>query len=157
MDILVYIEISKNTTVKYEFDKDLNCLICDRVLSTPFVFPFNYGFIPNTMSGDGDPIDAIVYMDEPLIPGSYIKCRIIGCLETADEKGEDAKLILVPTKKVCPMTSNIENVDDLPIQFIEKVTYFYQHYKDLEKKKVTIGKLLDKDDAISIYVKSIVD
>lgn len=157
MDILVYIEISKNSTIKYEFNKDLNSLICDRILSTPFVFPFNYGYIPNTMSGDGDPIDAIVYMDEPLVPGSYIKCRIIGCLETADEKGEDAKLILVPTKKVCPMTSDIESVDDLPKHFIEKITYFYQHYKDLENKKVTIGKLLDKYEAISIYVKSIVD
>jgi inorganic pyrophosphatase len=81
------------------------------------------------MSGDGD---AIVYMDKSLVPGSFIKCRIIGCLETAD--GEDAKLILVPSKKVCPMTSDIESVHDLPKHFIEKITYFYQHYKDLEKK-----------------------
>jgi len=156
MDVLVYVEISKNSTVKYEFDKDLNCLICDRVLSTPFAFPFNYGFIPNTMSGDGDPIDAIIYMDEALAPGSCIKCRIIGCLETTDEKGEDTKLILVPAKKVCPMTSDIESAHNLPKHFIEKITYFYQHYKDLEKKQVTIGKLLDKDEAINIYLKSII-
>jgi inorganic pyrophosphatase len=84
------------------------------------------------MSGYGD---AIVYMDEALVPGSFIKCRIIGCLETVDEKREDAKLILVPAKKVCPMTSDIESVHDLPKRFIEKITYFYQHYKDLEKNR----------------------
>lgn len=156
MDILVQIEISKNSNVKYEFDKKLNSLICDRILSGPFVFPFNYGSIPNTLSGDGDPIDAIVYMDEPLVPGSFIKCRIIGCLETADEKGEDAKIILVPMKKVNPNTSEIESVYDLPKKFIEKITYFYQHYKDLENKQVTIGRLLDKDEAIKIYLKSII-
>jgi inorganic pyrophosphatase len=156
MDILVQIEISKNSNVKYEFDEKLNSLICDRILSGPFVFPFNYGSIPNTLSGDGDPIDAIVYMDEPLVPGSFIKCRIIGCLETADEKGEDAKIILVPMKKVNPNTSEIESVYDLPKKFIEKITYFYQHYKDLENKQVTIGRLLDKDEAIKIYLKSII-
>jgi len=156
MDILVYIEISKNSTIKYEFDPKLNSLICDRILYTPFAFPFNYGFIPNTLSGDGDPIDAIVYMDQPLVPGSYIKCRIIGCLETEDEKGEDAKLILVPIDKVCPETKEIKDITDLPSMFIEKIIYFYQHYKDIEKKKVTIGKLLNKDEAILIYNKSII-
>lgn len=156
MDILVYIEISKNSTIKYEFDPELNTLICDRVLYTPFAFPFNYGFIPNTLSGDGDPIDAIVYMDQPLVPGCHIKCRIIGCLETEDEKGEDAKLILVPVDKVCPETREIKDVTDLPSMFIEKVIYFYQHYKDIEKKQVTIGKLLNKDDSILIYNKSII-
>ena len=154
MDILVYIEISKNSNIKYEFDPELNTLICDRILYTPFAFPFNYGFVPNTLSGDGDPIDAIVYMDQPLIPGCYIKCRIIGCLETEDEKGEDAKLILVPVDKVCPETREIKDIKDLPSMFIEKVIYFYQHYKDIEKKQVKIGKLLNKDDAILIYNKS---
>jgi inorganic pyrophosphatase len=155
MDILVYIEISKNTNVKYEFDHDRNSLVCDRVLNTPFSFPFNYGFIPNTLSGDGDPLDAIVYMEQSLVPGSYINCRIIGCLETKDEKGEDAKLILVPSKKVSSMESDIESIDDLPKSFIEKIKYFYQHYKDLENKTVTIGSLLTKEEAYKVYVNSI--
>jgi inorganic pyrophosphatase len=153
-DILVYIEIAKNTNVKYEFDKTMNALICDRVLFTPFSFPFNYGFIPDTLSGDGDPLDAIVFMEESLIPGCYIKCRIIGCLETIDDNGEDTKIILVPAKNVSPMEKNIESIEDLPDFFIEKIKYFYQHYKDLENKKVTIGKLLDKKEAIKVYEKS---
>ena len=153
-EILVYIEISKDTNIKYEFDHELNALICDRVLYTPFMFPFNYGFIPKTLSGDGDPLDAIVYMNETLVPGSYIRCRIIGALETEDEKGSDTKLILVPSKKVSPQEANIEEIKDLPNMFIEKITYFYQHYKDLEKKEVIIGKLLDKEEAINIYHKT---
>jgi inorganic pyrophosphatase len=155
MDILVYIEISKNTNVKYEYDETLKSLICDRILSTPFNFPFNYGFIPNTLSGDGDPIDAVVYMEQPLIPGSYVKCKIIGCLETEDEKGIDNKLILVPVKKVSPIESNINDVSELPEMFIKKFTYFYQHYKDLENKVVKVGNLLNKDAAIKIYEESI--
>jgi inorganic pyrophosphatase len=154
IEVLVHIEISKNSTVKYEFDKELNALVCDRVLYGPFAFPFNYGYIPNTLSGDGDPLDAIVIMDQPLVPGSYIKCRVIGCLETEDEKGEDAKLILVPSKKVSPDQYAIESINDLPSTFLQKVVYFYQHYKDLEGKNVKIGKLLDKEEAFKIYLKS---
>jgi inorganic pyrophosphatase len=150
-EVLVFIEIQKNTNIKYEYDKTLNALICDRILYTPFMFPFNYGFIPNTLSGDGDPLDALIYMEQPLIAGSYIKCRIIGCLETTDEKGDDAKLILVPAKNVSHNESNIESIKDLPKTFIEKVIYFYKHYKDLENKQVTIGKLLGKNEAIEIY------
>lgn len=153
-EILVYVEISKGTNVKYEYDHQLNTLICDRVLYTPFMFPFNYGFIPNTLSGDGDPLDVLIYMDEPLIPGSYIKCRIIGALETEDEKGNDTKLIMVPSKKVSPQEANIEEIIDLPNMFIERVTYFYKHYKDLEKKEVKIGNILDKNSAIDIFIKS---
>ena len=153
-DILVYVEISKGTNIKYEYDYDLKTLICDRVLYTPFMFPFNYGFIPNTLSGDGDALDALIYMDEPLIAGSYIKCRIIGALETEDEKGVDTKIIMVPSKKVSPQEANIEEIKDLQNMFIEKVIYFYKHYKDLEKKNVVIGNLLDKKSAIDIYNKS---
>ena len=156
MDILVYVEISKNTNVKYEYDEVLKALICDRILSTPFLFPFNYGFIPNTLSGDGDPLDAVIYMDEPLIPGSYVRCKIIGCLETEDEKGIDNKIILVPIRKVSAIESNFNDVSDLPEMFIKKFTYFYQHYKDLENKIVKVGNLLNKDQANEIYQQSIV-
>jgi inorganic pyrophosphatase len=150
----VYIEISKNTNIKYEFDFELECLRCDRVLSTPFIFPFNYGFIPNTLSGDNDPIDAIVYMEYPLISGSTISCRIIGGLETVDDKGEDTKLILCPMPKVSPADAHIKTINDLPPNFITNIIYFYQHYKDLEGKQVTIGKLLSVDEAIQKYKES---
>lgn len=150
-DIIVYIEISKGTNVKYEYDHILNALVCDRILYTPFMFPFNYGFIPNTLSGDGDPLDALIYMDESLVPGSYIKCRLLGALETTDDKGNDTKLIMVPSKMVSPQEANIEQMKDLPNMFIEKVIYFYKHYKDLENKNVTIGKILNKEEAYKIY------
>jgi len=153
-DILVYVEISKGTNIKYEFDHELNALICDRILHTPFMFPFNYGFIPNTLSGDGDPLDALIYMEESLIAGSYIKCRIIGALETIDDKGNDTKLILVPINKVSPNEAKIENIEDLPNLFMDKVIYFYKHYKDLEKKTVEIGNVLNKELAYYIYEKS---
>jgi len=156
MDIFVYIEISKNSNVKYEFNKELNSLVCDRILSAPFIFPFNYGFIPNTLSGDGDPLDAIVYMEEELIPGTYIKCKIIGCLETTDEKGDDKKLILVPSNNVYPLTADINSINDLPLHFLNKVIYFYSHYKELEFKKVSVGELLDRDQALIIYNNSII-
>lgn len=152
--ILVYNEISKNSNIKYEYDHNLNALICDRVLFTPFQFPFNYGFIPNTLSGDGDPLDAIIYMDQPLVPGCYIKCRIIGCLDTSDDKGQDHKLIVVPNKNVSPMEEEIKSINDLPKIFIEKVKYFYKHYKDLENKQVIIGELMDKNQAYDIYYQS---
>ena len=158
MEILVQVEISKNSRVKYEFDKELNMLICDRVLPIPFAFPFNYGFIPNTLSGDGDPLDVIIYMDEILVPNSLIKCIIIGALETLDEKGEDIKIICVPAKKVSYDESHIESVDDLPHHFMNKVKYFYKHYKDAEEGKyVNLGNILNKNDAIDIYNKSLIN
>ena len=85
MEVLVHVEISKNSRIKYELDKEYNMLICDRVLPTPFSFPFNYGFVPNTLSGDGDPLDVIIFMEESLEPNTLIKCRIIDALETIDE------------------------------------------------------------------------
>ena len=155
-EILVFVEIAKNSNIKYEFNPELNAIVCDRILYTPFSFPFNYGFVPNTLSGDGDPLDVLIYMEQPLVPGSYIKCRIIGCLETSDEKGEDAKLIMVPSRKVSPFSSEINSINDLPKMFIENVIYFYKHYKDLENKEVKIGNILDKEEAIKIYKNSLV-
>ena len=94
-------------------------------------------------------------MEEDLVVNSYIKCRIIGGLETIDEKGEDTKIILVPLKKVSFTDSEIESIDQLPNHFIEKVKFFYDHYKDMEPEKcVTVGKSISKEDAIDIYLKS---
>lgn len=157
-EVMVYIEISKNSHIKYEYDENLNALICDRVLPTPFYFPFNYGFIPNTLSGDGDTVDAIIYMEEELLPSTYIKCKIIGALETIDEKGEDIKIILVPINKVSFNEANINDITDLPSHFIDKITHFYKHYKDLEQGKfVKINKLLNKCDAIIEFEKTLLN
>ncbi len=151
----VYIEISKNSNIKYEYDKELKSLICDRVLHTPFRYEFNYGFIPDTLSQDGDALDAVVLMDESLIPGCYIKSKIIGCLETSDEKGIDPKLILVPIDKIDPNSININDISDISDHNLKKIKYFYQHYKDLENKIVEVGNFLNKEDSIKIYNDSI--
>jgi inorganic pyrophosphatase len=153
--VLVMIEISKGSNIKYEYDKELKALVCDRVLYTPFRYIFNYGFIPNTLSQDGDPIDVVVLIDESLIPGSYIKCKIIGCLETSDAEGNDPKLIVCPIEKITPLTRGINDITDIDNFTLEQIKYFFTHYKDLENKKVEIGKFLDKNDAIEIYKESI--
>jgi inorganic pyrophosphatase len=150
-NITVYIEMPKYTNIKYEFDHTINALRCDRILTTPVSIPFNYGFIPNTLSGDGDPLDILLYMNEILVPGCYISCRIIGALETTDEKGIDTKIIAVPDSSVSKEYDHINDVSQLPQEFIKKLIYYYQHYKDLENKVVTIGQLLGHDDAINIY------
>ncbi len=150
----VFIEISKNSRIKYEYDKERNALVCDRVLHTPFSYNFNYGFIPNTLSEDGDPIDVVVLMDDELVPGSYIKCIILGCLETSDDKGDDPKLIACPCSKVDP-TYTFSDIADVSPHTIEKIRYFFQHYKDLENKNVNVGNFLNSEQAYQILNKSI--
>ena len=99
VEINVFVEIAKNSHIKYEYDHEKKTLICDRILHTPFNYFFNYGFVPDTLSKDNDPIDVVILMDEELVPGCSIKCKIIGCLETKDDSGEDPKLIVCPSKK----------------------------------------------------------
>ena len=154
-EVEVFIEISKGSNIKYEYDKTTSKLICDRILYTPFRYIFNYGFIPNTLSLDSDPIDAVVIMDDPLVPGCIIKCKIIGCLETSDSEGIDPKLLLCPIDKIDPKSKTINSIDDLSPFVLEQIKYFFSHYKDLENKKVEIGNFLDKKDAIKIYKDSI--
>ena len=144
----VFIEISKNSRIKYEYDKKRNALVCDRVLHTPFSYNFNYGF------EDGDPVDVVVLMDDELVPGSYIKCIILGCLETIDDKGDDPKLIACPCPSVDP-TYTFSDIADVSPHTIEKIKYFFQHYKDLEKKHVTIGNFLNSEQAYKILDNSI--
>ena len=149
----VFIEISKNSRIKYEYDKKRNALVCDRVLHTPFSYNFNYGFVPDTLSDDGDPIDVVVLMDDELVPGSYIKCIILGCLETSDDKGDDPKLIACPCPSVDP-TYTFSDISDVSPHTIEKIRYFFQHYKDLENKKVTVGNFLNSEQAYKILYDS---
>lgn len=154
MELFVKIEISKNSRIKYEYDKELEALVCDRILHTPLTYPFNYGYIPNTLSGDGDPLDAVVLMDHELIPGCFIKCKVIGALETIDDQGEDTKLILVPITKVDPLSKNIDNISDINSHTLKTIKYFYEHYKDLENKQVIVNDFLNRDKAIEVYNKT---
>lgn len=151
----VFVEISKGSNIKYEFDKKKNSLICDRILYTPFRYIFNYGFIPNTLSLDSDPIDVVIIMDESLVPGCLIKCKIIGCLETSDTEGDDPKLILCPIDKIDPKAKDINDLENLPTMLMEQIKYFFTHYKDLENKLVDIGNFVSKDKAIQIYLQSV--
>jgi inorganic pyrophosphatase len=151
----VFIEISKGSNIKYEYDKGKNTLVCDRILYTPFRYIFNYGFIPNTLSLDSDPIDAVLILDESLVPGCIIKCKIIGCLETSDSEGDDPKLILCPIDKIDPKAKNINDISDLPHMLLEQIKYFFTHYKDLENKHVSIGNFVLKEKAIQIYLNSV--
>lgn len=154
-NIEVCIEISKNSSVKYEYDKSRNALVCDRVLHTPVKYLFNYGFIPNTLSEDGDPIDAVVIMEEELLPGSYIKCKLIGVLETSDDKGNDPKLIMTPSVGVDMCYSKYNTIYDLNSAVKERIVYFFSHYKDLEGKSVKVGQFKSKESAMDILYKSI--
>ena len=135
-DFNVIIEIPMNAEpVKYEVDKASGAIFVDRVLTTPMRYPCNYGYIPHTLSGDGDPADVLVIMPLPLIPGSVIRCRTVGMLKMTDEAGEDTKLIAVPVSKIFPAYDSVRSVDDLPDLTKERIAHFFEHYKDLEKGK----------------------
>ena len=149
----VRVEIMYGDKIKYEIDHKSGQLIVDRFLHTPFAYPFNYGYIENTMSGDGDPLDAVIVCKHPILPTSLIKCRIIGALETSDEKGQDEKVILVPDTSVDPYNKDIHEIDDLDNHTMDEIKYFFEHYKDLEKgKHVEMGKILDSKDAFKLYL-----
>jgi len=153
-EIDVFIEISKNSHIKYEYDTRSKALRCDRILHTPFKYFFNYGFVPNTISGDGDPLDVIVLMEDELIPGCYIKCKILGCLSTSDDDGDDPKIIACPVNKIAPGYKELNELEQISAHTLKKIEYFFSHYKDLENKKVHIKGFLNRHQALEIYEKS---
>ena len=135
-DINVVIEIPVNgEAVKYEVDKDSGLIFVDRVLNTSMRYPCNYGFIPHTLCGDGDPADVLVIMPTPLLPGSVVRCRPIGMFQMTDESGEDAKIVAVPVSDVTGLYRNIGSIRDLPEVMLDQIAHFFEHYKDLEKGK----------------------
>ncbi len=135
-DINVIIEIPLNgDPIKYEVDKDTGAIFVDRMLGTAMHYPCNYGYVPHTLCGDGDPVDVLVIMPMALIPGSVISCRPIGMLTMTDESGEDAKVVAVPVDKVTPLYTKVESVRDLPTITLDQISHFFDHYKDLEKGK----------------------
>ncbi len=134
-DIYVVVEIPQGSGIKYEVDKESGAVFVDRFLFTAMYYPFNYGFIPQTLADDGDPVDVLVISREPVVPGSVIRCRPIGLLEMRDEEGIDTKLIAVPHSKLDPSYDHIKTVDDLPQIIKDRIKHFFEHYKELEPGK----------------------
>lgn len=135
-DIYVAIEIPANSSpVKYEIDKDADCLMVDRFMATPMFYPANYGYINNTLADDGDALDVLVVTPYPVVPGSVIRCRPVGVLNMTDEAGEDAKLVAVPHEKLSQMYNDVHDITDLPQLLRDQIAHFFENYKDLEKGK----------------------
>ena len=132
----VIIEIAmKSDPVKYEIDKDTGALFVDRFVSTSMQYPANYGYIPQTLAGDGDPVDVLVLTPFALQPGAVVKCRALGMFKMQDESGDDAKLLAVPVDKVLPLYSHIKTLDDVSPALLKTIAHFFEHYKDLEAGK----------------------
>ncbi len=135
-DINVIIEIpSHSDPVKYEVDKDTGAMFVDRFMATAMFYPCNYGYVPHTLSEDGDPVDVLVVTPIPLISGSVIRCRPLGMLKMTDESGIDAKVLAVPADKLTPLYKNCHTADDLPATLLAQIAHFFEHYKDLEAGK----------------------
>ena len=135
-DVNVIIEIPMHADpIKYEIDKATGALFVDRFLSTAMHYPCNYGYIPDTISDDGDPVDVLVVSPFPLMPGVVVRCRPIGMLKMSDEAGGDHKLVAVPIDKLTPLYRQIETVRDLPEMTLSQIAHFFGHYKDLEPGK----------------------
>ena len=135
-DFNVVIEIPANSSpIKYEIDKDSGAVFVDRFMGTCMFYPANYGFVPQTLSEDGDPVDVLVVTPFALEIGCVVRCRALGVLHMSDEAGIDAKLIAVPVDKLCPMYKDIKTTADLPALLLEQIKHFFEHYKDLEKGK----------------------
>lgn len=156
-DINVIIEIPQGgLPVKYELDKASGALFVDRFLHTSMLYPANYGFVPHTLSGDGDPCDVLVVSQTPVVPGAVIRCRPIGALMMTDEAGDDEKIIAVPVDKLHPFYKGVQNYTDLPEILRDQIAHFFQHYKDLEKGKwVTIVKWVDRDKAMKMIAQGL--
>lgn len=187
-EVDVIIKIAKGGHIKYEYDTERNMLVCNRILNTPMNYPFNYGFIPNTLSEVGHPLDVVVLMDDELVPGCMIRCKILGYLET---DVYDPKMIVCPIEKVDPTWKNIDNLLNIHsanlnytqdvnclIEYINnnsvsykdncgvsgfninpviltRIKYFFEHYKDLENKKVNVGLFFNKYEALKVYQDSL--
>ena len=155
--VSVQIEIPYGDNIKYEIDHKTNQLICDRFLHGPFSYPFNYGYILNTLGGDGDPLDAVVICNRVLLPTCLINCKIIGALITSDEHGSDEKILLVPDERVDPYNKHINNYTDLDPHTLDEIKYFFEHYKDMEPGKfIKVDNFVNNEEARLIYNNSII-
>lgn len=156
-EINVLIEVPlRSDPIKYEYDKATGAIFVDRYLYTTMFYPCNYGFVPNTLSLDGDPLDVMVIGRMPVIPGAILPARPIGVLKMEDEAGMDEKILAVPTAKITPINKNIHNYTDIPEIDLLRIAHFFEHYKDLEPNKwVKILGWGDVDEAKSFIVDAI--
>ena len=148
-DFNVIIEIPmRGEPIKFEVDKESGAIFVDRFMGTSMHYPCNYGYIPQTLSEDGDPTDVLVITPIPLQPGVVIRCRAIGVLMMEDESGMDAKVLAVPVDKICPQYKNVQSYLDIPEFQLAPIAHFFEHYKDLEKGKwVKVGQWQGVDAA----------
>jgi len=156
-DINVIIEIPADSDpVKYEVHKDTGMLMVDRFMSTSMVYPCNYGYVPRTLCGDGDPLDVLVIAPFALYPGSMISCRPVGLMKMTDEAGVDAKILAVPSNKLTQIYHGVTEYSDLPESVIRRIAHFFEHYKDLEAGKwVNIDGWYGVDEAKKEILESI--
>lgn len=156
-DVNVIIEIPMNSpAVKYEVDKKSGALFLDRMLKTAMHYPCNYGYIPHTLCGDGDPVDVLVVMPVPVQSGAVVTCRPVGLLRMEDESGDDAKILAVPTEEVTGLYRNVHSVEDVDILLRMQISHFFDHYKDLETGKwVDIQGWEDIDSAYREILESV--
>ena len=132
----VIIEIPAHSDpVKYELDKETGAMFVDRFMSTAMHYPCNYGYVPHTLSKDGDPVDVLVLTPYPLIPGSVIQCRPVGVLKMTDESGDDAKILAVPVDKLCQSYRKVTSFRDINQGELNRISHFFEHYKDLDEGK----------------------
>ncbi len=145
----VFIEIPAGSSVKYELDKESGVIFVDRFLYTEMEFPFNYGFIPGTLSGDGDPVDVLVLSSKPVVPGVVIHSKPIAMIEMEDESGIDNKVVAVPTEKINPPFGKWNDLSDIPEDVRAKIKHFFENYKKAEPGKwVKIKEWKGKEEAI---------
>lgn len=149
----VIVEIPKLSRVKYELDKATGLIKYDRVLYSPMHYPANYGFVPQTLWEDGDPLDVLVLGDEPLVPGCIVEARPIGVLDMQDGGEGDAKVLAVPTSD--PRWKNTKDISDLEPHLLDEIKHFFTVYKDLQMKKVEVGNWSGRKEAERAVEKSI--
>ncbi|MEE9358160.1 inorganic diphosphatase [Candidatus Vondammii sp. HM_W22] len=156
-EVNVIIEIPAHSDpVKYELDKDTGAMFVDRFMSTAMHYPCNYGYVPHTLSPDGDPVDVLVMTPYPLIPGSVISCRPVGVLKMTDESGDDAKILSVPIDKLCKSYRSVGDFRDLPQDNLDRISHFFEHYKDLDEGKwVRVGGWGGVDEAKKEIMESV--
>ena len=156
-DVNVIIEVPVGgEPIKYEMDKASGTLFVDRFLYTPMRYPGNYGFVPHTLSADGDPIDVLVCNTRAIVPGAVMNCRPVGVLVMKDEAGGDEKIIAVPASRITKRYDKVRNCHDLPEITLQQIQHFFEHYKDLEPGKwVKIDRWADADEARRMIVEAI--
>ncbi len=148
----VIVEIPKGSRNKYEYDPEKKMIRYDRMIFSSMFYPSDYGFIPETLAGDGDALDALVLVSEPTFPGCLIEVKPIGLFRMRDEKGPDAKILCVPVSD--PIWNKVNTLDEINPHLKKEIEHFFQVYKDLEKKKVGIDGWEDREAAIEVYWES---